>query len=112
MGEHSQLTDASIWSSEYSVTVTAACSALEFSGFLSAAILAFPASWPQRIAGLIGSQILLCVLNVVRVASLYLVGVHGLRAFALVHENLWPALMVVACVVAMTFWIQWAWRSR
>ncbi len=109
-GESSQLTAASIWSPLHSVTVTAQCSALEFTGFLAATILALPASWSRKLPGLALGFVLLSGVNVIRVASLYFIGVHGLRYFPIIHENVWPAIMVVATVAGVAFWIDWALR--
>lgn len=112
VGENSQLAGASIWSARYSVTVSDACSALELVWFLGAAMLAFPASWSRKIAGLAASLLLLGLLNVLRIASLYLCGLHGWKAVDVIHQDAWPALLVMATVAAMAGWIAWVHQPR
>jgi exosortase H (IPTLxxWG-CTERM-specific) len=110
IGERSSLTGASIWSQASSVTVTEACSALEFTWFLAAAILAFPGPWLRKLAGVGLGFVVLSALNVLRVASLYLIGVHSVGAFTVVHEDAWPALLILATLLLMATWITWSRR--
>ncbi|MGB8169128.1 MAG: archaeosortase/exosortase family protein [Chthoniobacteraceae bacterium] len=108
VGEVSQIAETSIWSLKYSVTVADKCSGLELAWFLGATLLAFPATWGKRLLGAALGFVFLSVLNVLRVASLYLIGVHGTGAFAVIHEDAWPALMILATVVGASAWIAWA----
>lgn len=111
-GENSQLTGATIWSGKYGVTVTPECAGLQFGWFLAAAMVAFPAAWGRRALGFVIGVALLGVLNVVRVGSLYFVGVHAPSAFASMHEDVWPSILVLATVGMMAAWIGWAQRAE
>jgi len=107
LGEDTHLAGASIWSQKYSVTVTPDCSALEFSWFLVAALLVFPARWHWKIAGIASGIAMLAVLNVLRVATLYLIGIRALTLFDLVHEDVWPVLLIMTTLVFLAAWIGW-----
>jgi exosortase/archaeosortase family protein len=110
VGEENQLTGATIWSLKYSVTVGPECAATQFAWFLAGAMVAFPAAWSHRVAGLLAGVVLLAGLNVIRVGSLYLVGAHVPAAFVTVHEDVWPSVMVLATVCVMAGWIGWTRR--
>jgi exosortase/archaeosortase family protein len=108
VGENLQVADASIWSPHYSVTVSSACSAVEFAWFQAAAILGLPASLSKKLTGLAVGMISIGVLNVLRVASPYLAGAHGLAGLSAIHEDVWPILMIVATVASLANWMGWA----
>ena len=108
IGQGSRLAGDSIWSPISSVTVTDECSALEFTWFLAAAIIAFPGPWPRKLLGMAVGFVVLSALNVVRVASLYLIGVHHAGAFSVAHEDAWPALLILATLLLMGTWIAWS----
>lgn len=104
-GVECQLLDATIWSGKYSVTVGPQCSGVELAWFLAAAMLAFPAAWKSRVIGLVAGLTFLVSLNIIRVSSLYLVGVHAPAHFAWVHESGWPTLLILATLGIMGLWI-------
>ena len=94
-GEASKVTGATLSSSKYGVTVSPECSAVEFAWFIGAVVLSFPAPWRARMLGLLGGVVFVALLNSLRVASLFLVGVHARMAFDLVHEDVWAVLLII-----------------
>ena len=60
---------------------------------------------------LVGGAVILA-LNLIRVMSLYLVGVHFPNAFNTVHEEIWSVLLVIATVCLTITWIGWARRDE
>lgn len=87
--------------------VRSACSGLQPLAMLSIAILAFPSGWPAKLPGLIGAVLGLGLLNLVRIASLCLIGAHWPDAFELSHLYLWPMALIL-CSIAL--WTAWARR--
>jgi exosortase/archaeosortase family protein len=77
------------------------CDAIEVNILFVSAVLAFPASWRRRGLALALGLPGLIILNVLRICALYEVGVHAPRRFAVVHEQVFPLLLVVAA--ALTF---------
>jgi exosortase/archaeosortase family protein len=62
------------------------------------------------VAGILVGAVVLQVLNVVRVASLLLVGVHAPDAFQEAHVEVWQVGFLVATLVLWLVWLQWATR--
>jgi exosortase/archaeosortase family protein len=106
-GESSEVAGTTLRSAVFGVTVAPECSAIEFVWFISAVVLAFPATWRARALGVLLAAALGGLINVLRVASLLLVGVHAHSLFALVHEELWAVPMVVAAALFVAAWIHW-----
>jgi exosortase/archaeosortase family protein len=76
--------------------VTRDCDGMQINILFAAAVLGFPASWARRLAGLAGGLVVLASLNLVRLCSLYFVGVYWPGAFDFAHRELWPVLLVLA----------------
>ena len=107
-GESSALDGATLRSGgEAIITVEPGCTGFDYSWFLAAAVAAFPAPIFRRVLGIVAGVATLLLLNVLRVSSLYWVGVHNPQFFAFVHEQLWAALLNIATVSLMVAWIVW-----
>ena len=91
-----------------SLTVAKNCDAMDVSLLFASAIVAFPARWSRRLAGIGVGVALLTVLNVLRIASLYYVDVHWPSAFELIHAEVWPLALVVLAAAAFLAWSRWA----
>ncbi len=86
------------------LTVVADCTATEFVGMCCAAMLAFPAPIVWRLGGILAGMAWLALLSLLRVVSLYLVGVHLPRIFELAHDELWPAILVIGTLSILLAW--------
>lgn len=95
-------------SAQFGISVVTACTGLFATGLYLIAVLLFPASWRARLSGCIVGVCVLFVVNVVRLVSLYYVGVHWPSVLDAVHQVVWQSL-VIAIVVAM--WLLWAGRA-
>ncbi len=71
---------------------------------LAISILAFPASWRWRVAGVAGGVTCLLLLNVVRIATLVWLDSHHPSFFEDAHLFVWPAVFML---VALLLWMQW-----
>ena len=94
-------------SGEFEVDVAPACSgAVPMSIYLSA-VLAYPASWASKRLGVgLGIGVILIV-NIFRVAALFLIGLYFQQVF---HEtHVYVAQALVICV-AVALWLYWATR--
>ncbi|MEN6368381.1 MAG: archaeosortase/exosortase family protein [Thermotogota bacterium] len=108
LGCGTSVVGTSIVSEQFGISVVTACTGLFAMGLYLIAVLLFPASWRARLAGCVGGVCVLFVVNVVRLVSLYYVGVHWPSALDVVHQVVWQSL-VIAIVVAM--WLLWAGRA-
>jgi len=108
MGEQSQIIGSTISSGQFAITVLTACSCVEFVWFFCAALIAFPSRWLRKILGILAGVAAILALNLARIMSLYLVGVHFPGAFDTVHEDVWSVLLITATVGITATWIGWA----
>jgi exosortase/archaeosortase family protein len=111
LGEDTQVTNTTIWSAKYAITVLPACSALELWVFFCATVLAFPSRISRKISGILMGTALLLALNQLRLMSLYYVGAHFPRFFDATHEDVWGIGLVVAEIGLCAAWIAWARES-
>lgn len=84
----------------YSLRIVKTCDAMDVTILLISAILAWPSPWKRRIAASLASALALYVLNVVRICSLYFIGLHFPSFFEFAHLDVWPALILVLAVGA------------
>ena len=76
------------------------CDAIEINILFLSAVLAFPAPWRRRALAASLGLLALVALNVARICSLYFVGVHAPQHFAVVHEQIFPLLLVLCAALA------------
>lgn len=112
MGGQCHVSGESIWCANDEVTVSRECSALEYAGFLSAALLSFPAPVRCKIAGILAGVAILVILNLVRIASLCWIGVRFAASFPAAHVTMWPGLLVVVTVLICVCWLRWVTRKN
>jgi len=70
-----------------------------------AAVLAYPASWKEKLLGLTVGQSLLFLLNVVRVASLFVIGVYVPSVFRATHVYVWQFLIIGLALLLFVVWV-------
>jgi len=104
-GESGEVVGATLRSPAYAVTVSPACSAVELAGFIVAAVVAFPSRISAKISGALLGMLLVALLNIIRVTSLFLVGLHAPGAFDLVHEDLWAVLFILIATLFVGMWV-------
>jgi archaeosortase B (VPXXXP-CTERM-specific) len=71
-----------------------------------ACILAYPATYKQKIIGLILIIPLILILNIIRLLILIFVGKHYLDLFEYVHSYLWQATFIIFIILAWFLWIE------
>lgn len=91
---------------EFKVAVRSGCDPIAPIALMAGAILGFPAPARRKWIGIAVGSILLFVLNLVRVATLFLTGQARSPWFYSLHQEWWPAVFVA---VALLFW--WAWLN-
>ena len=75
---------------------------------LVAAILAFPAPWRHRLAGIVVGTLAVQGLNIVRVISLFYLGQWNYDAFEWAHLYVWQALIMLDVLVVWLLWVRWS----
>ncbi|HYQ17316.1 MAG TPA: archaeosortase/exosortase family protein [Polyangiaceae bacterium] len=79
----------------FPLQIVRTCDAAEVTILVSAAILAFPGRARQKLLALSVALPSLVAANLLRICSLYFVGVHRPNWFKASHEEIWPLLLVM-----------------
>jgi exosortase H (IPTLxxWG-CTERM-specific) len=93
-----------IRSGSFAVDVKNGCNGLEAAMILAAAVVAFPATLRQLLVGLAAGFLVIEALNLVRVASLFWLGVHRPAVFELFHAAVWQTALILVAVGLFVFW--------
>ena len=93
------------------IEVTLACSGADALALCFAAILAYPARWRMRAAGVAGSAAIILALNTIRIGTL------GRAAaspwwFNALHVYIWPAILALTIAGLVWSWMRMADRQR
>ena len=104
LGERVSVAGTAITSNAFTVNIENGCNGLETALLLAAAVLAFPASWRQRVAGFVLGFAAIEFVNLVRVVSLFWIGAHRPRWFGSAHTLVWQSLVVLAGVGLFVLW--------
>ena len=112
LGQDITVTGASISSPAFSVSIIRGCDAVEAIALYVCAVLAFPLPFLKKLPGMIIGALLLLILNLVRIVSLFLIGVYSPKIFALTHLDVWQALFMFFAVLLWILWLLWATRSQ
>lgn len=96
----------------FAVRIEAGCNGVEAMIILVAAILAFPASWKQRLVGLVLGFLAIQLLNLVRILSLFYIGQWNLAVFEFAHLYVWQALIMLDALIFWLIWVKMLPRSE
>jgi len=89
----------------FGLTVVTGCTGLFITGLFLVAVIAFPARVFARLIGVgigIGG---IFVLNVVRLVTLYFIGVHLPHLVETAHLLIWQSLLIVLAVLLWLVWV-------
>jgi len=111
LGQDSHVAEITIRSARFAITVRRGCDAVEPSWFFCAALLAFPAPFARKLWGILAGAAILQALNLVRIVSLYFIGLHYPAAFGPFHLEVWPVVFVLTAVSLWLAWIGWTRRG-
>ena len=126
------MTGRMVSSNRYRLVIERGCDAIEPSALFVSGVLAFPLAalrrrsenvrsrttvWQKtrtaftlKLPGILIGTVCLMLLNLVRVVSLFYVGVYWQSAFDVIHVDVWQSLFIV---LAILFWVLWAvWATR
>jgi|GEM_PF-1462859 len=92
----------------FSMQIVKDCDAMEINILFASAVLAFPAKWSRRALGVALGVLLLAAANLIRIASLYWIGVIAPAAFESAHRDVFPLLLIGVAVLLFAAWIRWA----
>jgi archaeosortase B (VPXXXP-CTERM-specific) len=71
-----------------------------------AAVLAYPARWRAKLAGVLGGMMALLLINVLRMMFLVAVGSRWPESFQFMHIYFWQATLILMIVSVWILWIK------
>lgn len=98
--------------SGFGVEIAAGCNGVEAMILLLAVMLAFPAPWRYRLVGIAVGFVAVQALNLVRIISLFYLGMWHPTAFEWAHLYLWQALIMLDVILVFLLWIRALPRSE
>ena len=99
-------------SSGFAIAIERGCNGIEAVIILVAAMLAYPATWRQRLVGIAAGLVCVQALNLIRVISLFYLGNWNRDWFDWFHLYVWPALIVADALVVFLLWLAWIRRRE
>jgi len=107
-GENATVIGQNIASSRFAVQVVRGCDAMDATAMLVAAIVASPVSIRRKMPGILAGVLLLAVVNLLRIVSLFYVGIYWPAAFNTIHFHVWQPVFIVLAVGGWLMWAVWA----
>lgn len=95
-----------------SVAILAGCNGIEAMICLTAAILAYPATWAQRLWGLALGYLAIQSLNIVRIISLFYLLQWDKQWFEWAHLYIWQGLIFLDVLIVFIIWIRWVVKHK
>ena len=93
--------------SGFGVSIEAGCNGVEAAIILIAGIVAFPAPWRYKVAGIVVGIAAVQGANLLRIISLYYLGQYSMKWFDWAHLYAWDVLIMLDGVVVFFLWIRW-----
>jgi exosortase H (IPTLxxWG-CTERM-specific) len=89
----------------FAVEMRDGCNAVNVTILLCSAVLAFPATWRMKAAGLLAGIAIIQVVNIFRFVSLFYLGQYSMTWFDFAHAYLWESLIMLDTMVVFWFWV-------
>jgi len=107
LGEDISVRGCELVSPRFAVTIYNGCNGLITSLIFVAGVLAFPARWRARAIGVAVGLVLIQIINLVRIVSLFYIGMFLPHLFNEAHVFVWQSVVILSGVA---LWIYWAHR--
>ncbi len=91
----------------YAVDVKNGCNGMEAIALLISALAAFPAPWRARLLAIISGALLVIAVNIIRIASLFVILRDYPQAFEFMHVVFWQ---VALFLLVIGFFVKWSSR--
>jgi exosortase/archaeosortase family protein len=107
LGQDTVVVGTTVQSTTFGITVVTACTGAFLTGLFLIAVVAFPSRWRSKLVGVGIGVAGIFLVNIVRLVSLYFIGVHWPGFLHEAHQLIWQSLMIV---ISVALWLVWAGR--
>ena len=108
MGYDTKAVGAAIGSNDFSIDIKNGCDGLEAIAILVSGILIFPATKRQKVKGLLWGIGILLLLNIVRIAGLFVIGLNfSKQVFDIMHVQGGFIVFTLISVLILFTWMNW-----
>ncbi len=105
IGEDITINGVILSSPRFTVTIYNGCNGLITSLIFISGVLAFPARWQAKAVGVIGGLVSIQIINLIRIISLFYIGIYLPQFFNQSHIFIWQSIVILAGV---SLWVLWA----
>lgn len=102
----------SISSPEFSINVGRGCDAVSPTVLLLVAVLLFPVAFRWKWQMLIIGPLILAAINLVRVVTLFLIGIKSKQLFEVFHTEIWQGIFIFLVFLGWAYWVNWATKKQ
>jgi exosortase/archaeosortase family protein len=93
-------------SSRFAVQIVAGCTGLQTMVIFIAAVLAYPSRPGQKLRGILLGVSIIFLLNLIRVVTLFYIGMLAPQYFEMAHLLVWQYLIVASTAIIMLAWVR------
>jgi len=104
LGQHTHLSDVTIQSPQFAMAIRRGCDAVDPTWLLCAAMISFPASFLHKLKGMLTGIVILQALNLIRIITLYWIGMHFPGFFNPAHLEVWPTAFIIVAIGLFIIW--------
>ena len=108
LDQPTHVSEVTIQSPGFAIAIRRGCDAIEPTWLFCAAVLSFRAPLSRKLPGILVGIVLLQILNLVRIVTLYLIGLHLPNIFNSAHMEIWPTAFIVVAIALFINWIEWS----
>ena len=106
MGHQTFFANDSIASDKFRVSIKSGCDGIEATAVFVTAVLAMPlVSWREKWPGLLTGVLVLSILNILRIAGLYLAGLYWPSLFEILHLHGGVVIFLMFSIVLWLIWV-------
>ncbi len=105
LGEDITIRGVILSSPRFAVTIYNGCNGLVTSLIFVSGVLAFPSSLRSKVLGVIGGLVAIQIINMIRIVSLFYIGIYLPQFFNQSHVFIWQSVVILAGV---SLWVLWA----
>lgn len=96
----------------FSVNILDGCNGMDVTAIVLSAVLAFPSTFLQKGVGILIGILGVQVVNIIRIVTLYLIGMNYPALFERFHYYVWQTAVIVLSMAIWIFWAEFLVRNR